>query len=61
MARTKTTKNEASANVGYEAPLWQMADRNRGGLDAAMHKHLTAEGKRGESHADERCFSGIWP
>ena len=60
IARTKTTKNESSANVRYEAQLWQMADRNSDGLDAEMRKHLTAEDKRGELHADERCFSGIW-
>jgi hypothetical protein len=60
MPRTKTTKDESSANLGYEAQLWRMADRNRDGLDAEMHKHLSAEGKRGESHADERCFSGTW-
>ena len=28
MARTKTTNNEFTTNVGYEAQLWQMADQN---------------------------------
>ena len=60
MARIDTTKNVCSANVRYGAQLWQMADRNSDGLDAEMRKHLTAEDKRGELHADERCFSGIW-
>ncbi len=60
MSRTKPTKNETSANVGCEAQLCQMADRNRDVLDAEMMMRLTAEGKRGESPADERYFSGIW-
>jgi hypothetical protein len=37
-----------------------MADRNRDVLVAEMHRHLIAEGKRAESHADERCCSGNW-
>lgn len=41
MARTKTTKNETGANVGYEAQLWQMADALRGSMDAAEYKHVT--------------------
>jgi len=41
MARTKTTNNETSANVGYEAQLWQMADALRGSMDAAEYKHVT--------------------
>ena len=29
-----------SANIGYEAQLWQMADALRGGMDAAEYKHV---------------------
>jgi len=29
-----------SANVGYEAELWQMADALRGSMDAAEYKHV---------------------
>jgi type I restriction enzyme M protein len=29
-----------SANVGYEAQLWQMADALRGSMDAAEYKHV---------------------
>src|SRR5688572_1941313 len=43
MPRSK--KNSAagkstSANVGYEAELWQMADALRGSMDAAEYKHV---------------------
>ena len=34
--RSKAT----SANVGYEAQLWQMADALRGSMDAAEYKHV---------------------
>lgn len=30
----------SSANVGYEAQLWQMADALRGSMDAAEYKHV---------------------
>jgi hypothetical protein len=59
LARTKTTKNEANANVRYEAPLQQVAGRNNDGLDAEVRRHRTAESKWGELHAHERCFGGI--
>jgi len=32
--------NDGSANVGYEAELWQMADALRGSMDAAEYKHV---------------------
>lgn len=39
--RSKTGKSDASsANVGYEAQLWQMADALRGSMDAAEYKHV---------------------
>ena len=43
MARRKknTDAAETSANVGYEAQLWQMADARRGSMDAAEYKHVT--------------------
>jgi len=43
MARTKKSKrpgNATSANVRYEAELWQMADALRGSMDAAEYKHV---------------------
>jgi hypothetical protein len=40
MARPKTIKNETSANVGYEAQLWQIADALRGSMDAGEYKHV---------------------
>ncbi|MEX1025037.1 MAG: class I SAM-dependent DNA methyltransferase [Planctomycetota bacterium] len=43
MAKRKksTGKPDAtSANVGYEAQLWQMADALRGSMDAAEYKHV---------------------
>jgi type I restriction enzyme M protein len=42
MARTKTnsTARESSANIGYEAQLWQMADALRGSMDAGEYKHV---------------------
>ena len=60
MARIETTKKLCTANLRYEAQLWQMADRNSDGLGAEMCKRLTAQDKRGELHADEQCISGIW-
>jgi type I restriction enzyme M protein len=32
--------NTTSANVGYEAELWQMADALRGSMDPAEYKHV---------------------
>ncbi|MDD5557143.1 MAG: class I SAM-dependent DNA methyltransferase [bacterium] len=43
MAKCKnnTSKSDAtSANVGYEAQLWQMANALRGSMDAAEYKHV---------------------
>ncbi|MCX6843779.1 MAG: type I restriction-modification system subunit M N-terminal domain-containing protein, partial [candidate division WOR-3 bacterium] len=42
MARTKNTqqKNVNGANVGFEAQLWQAADKLRGVMDAAEYKHV---------------------
>ena len=34
------TSGATSANVGYEAQLWQMADALRGSMDAAEYKHV---------------------
>src|SRR5262245_15096189 len=44
-SKSKTTKaariaKNASATVGYEAELWQMADALRGSMDAAEYKHV---------------------
>ena len=39
--KSKTGKSDTtSANVGYEAQLWQMADALRGSMDAAEYKHV---------------------
>jgi len=35
-----STADKTSANVGYEAQLWQMADALRGSMDAAEYKHV---------------------
>jgi len=42
MARTKNTqqKNGNGANVGFEAQLWQAADKLRGVMDASEYKHV---------------------
>jgi len=43
VARAKNAKkvrSTNSANVGYEAELWQMADALRGSMDAAEYKHV---------------------
>ncbi len=40
MARINKTNDESSANVGYEAQLWQMADALRGSMDASEYKHV---------------------
>jgi type I restriction enzyme M protein len=43
MAKPKKNGNAdsgSSANVGYEAQLWQMADALRGSMDAAEYKHV---------------------
>jgi len=39
--KNNTGRSDAtSANVGYEAQLWQMADALRGSMDAAEYKHV---------------------
>ncbi|MDI3317840.1 MAG: class I SAM-dependent DNA methyltransferase [Bacillota bacterium] len=43
MPRTRkntASSNATTANVGYEAELWQMADALRGSMDAAEYKHV---------------------
>jgi len=43
LAKQKTSSKKTpttSANVGYEAQLWQMADALRGSMDAAEYKHV---------------------
>lgn len=43
LAKRKNTtgrSDAASATVGYEAQLWQMADALRGSMDAAEYKHV---------------------
>ena len=39
-ARRATQGTTASAPLGYEAQLWQMADALRGKMDAAEYKHV---------------------
>jgi type I restriction-modification system DNA methylase subunit len=39
-AAKRSEKKSASATVGYEAELWQMADALRGSMDAAEYKHV---------------------
>jgi len=38
--QTTGKPEETSANVGYEAQLWQMADVLHGSMDAAEYKHV---------------------
>jgi type I restriction enzyme M protein len=43
MAKRKnylSTANVTSANLGFEAELWQGADALRGSMDAAEYKHV---------------------
>src|SRR5262245_55854284 len=40
MAKATKRNNGTSANVGYEADLWRMADALRGSMDAAEYKHV---------------------
>ena len=39
-SRSKSKSNNASAPIGYENELWQMADALRGSVDAAEYKHV---------------------
>src|SRR5690606_27159091 len=38
--KKKAAKKGNSANIGYEAQLWQMADALRGSMDAGEYKHV---------------------
>ena len=38
--KDSASANATSANVGYEAELWLMADALRGSMDAAEYKHV---------------------
>ena len=40
MAKRTARKNDTSANLGFEAKLWQMADGLRNNMDAAEYKHV---------------------
>ena len=40
MARTAKTKNNSTANIGFEEKLWQAADKLRNNMDAAEYKHV---------------------
>jgi type I restriction enzyme M protein len=40
MARGKSNKANSSANIGFEAKLWQAADKLRSNMDAAEYKHV---------------------
>ena len=38
--RRRSSKTNTSANLGFEAKLWQAADALRGSMDAAEYKHV---------------------
>jgi type I restriction enzyme M protein len=38
--RTKKTSSDTGANLGFEAKLWQAADKLRNNMDAAEYKHV---------------------
>src|SRR5512134_1559020 len=40
MAKRTAKKNDTTANLGFEAKLWQMADALRNNMDAAEYKHV---------------------
>jgi type I restriction enzyme M protein len=40
VAKSKATKKETGANLGFEAKLWQTADALRNNMDAAEYKHV---------------------
>jgi type I restriction enzyme M protein len=39
-ARSTTSSNSHSANIGFEAKLWLAADKLRSNMDAAEYKHV---------------------
>ena len=40
MKKTIESKNGNGANLGFEAKLWQAADKLRNNMDAAEYKHI---------------------
>src|SRR5512138_610852 len=40
MASTRANNNDTTANLGFEAKLWQAADALRNNMDAAEYKHV---------------------
>ena len=38
--QSEKKKNSNGANIGFEAQLWQMADKLRGNMDAADYKNV---------------------
>src|SRR5450755_90064 len=40
MPRTRSSSNNSTANLGFEAKLWQAADALRSNMDAAEYKHV---------------------
>jgi type I restriction enzyme M protein len=40
MAKPTAKNNDTTANLGYEAQLWQMADALRNNMDVAEYKHV---------------------
>ena len=40
MAKSNHRNNDTTANLGFEAKLWQAADALRNNMDAAEHKHV---------------------
>ena len=40
MAKTSAEKTKTTGNIGFEAKLWQAADKLRSNMDAAEYKHV---------------------
>src|SRR6188474_3732566 len=40
MTRARSSKNNSTANLGFEAELWKAADALRANMDAAEYKHV---------------------
>src|SRR6188474_2874031 len=40
MTRARSSKNNSTANLGFEAKLWLAADKLRSNMDAAEYKHV---------------------